>query len=111
MTDCMMYDMEYDSQVEKQIYLMNAGIMLAAKAGKGHKDKDHKEDGKEVIIPVKLIVGVTGALAGMFILLIPLPIPGKVSVGAFLLGTGINYCGEALMECAEQNRKKEPHKP
>lgn len=103
MTNCIMDNMEYDSQIEEQTYLMNAGIMLAAKAG-----KDHKEDGKEVIIPVKLVVGVTGALAGIFILLIPLPIPGKVNVGSFLVGTGVTYCADALMECAEQSRKKEP---
>lgn len=107
MANCMIYDVEYDSQLEEQTYLMNAGIMLAAKA---EKDKDRKEDDNDVIIPVKLIVGVTGALAGMFILLIPLPIPGKMNVGTFLVGTGVTYCADALIECVEQKRKKEPHK-
>lgn len=56
------------------------------------------EEPKKVEVSLKMMIGITGALCGFFILMIPLPVPGKVQVGSFLVATGIKYCVDAIIE-------------
>jgi hypothetical protein len=101
MTQCFINDIEYDSLQEEALFFQNEGIMMAAKS------KHEKDEGKEIVVPLKLIVGVIGALAGMFIAIVPLPIPGKAKVGAFLITTGVKYAADAIIEAVEERNKKD----
>lgn len=98
---CFLNDFEYDSHQEEALFFQNESITTVAKSEHG------KNEGKEVAVPLKLVVGVTGALAGMFIVLIPLPIPGKAQVGAFLLTTGVKYAADAIIEVVDEKNKKD----
>lgn len=101
MAQCFINDLEYDSLQEEALFFQNEGIMMAAKSKHG------KDEGKEIVVPLKLVVGVTGALAGMFIVIVPLPIPGKAQVGTFLITTGVKYAADAIIEAADERNKKD----
>lgn len=101
MAQCIINDIEYDSLQEEALFLQSEGITMAVKS------KHEKDEGKEVVVPLKLVIGVTGALAGMFIFIVPLPIPGKAQVGAFLITTGVEYAADAIIEANEERNKKD----
>ena len=101
MAQCFINDLEYDSLQEEALFFQNEGIMMATKSKHG------KNEGKEIVVPLKLVVGVTGALAGMFIVIVPLPIPGKAKVGAFLITAGVKYAGDAIIEAVDEKNKME----
>lgn len=95
MAQCFVNEIEYDSLQEEALFFQNEGIMMA-------KSKHRKDEGNEIVVPLKLIVGVTGALAGMFIVIVPLPIPGKTQVGTFLITSGVKYAADAIIEVADK---------
>lgn len=90
MAQCLENGIEYDATEEETLYLQMAS-------------KGNPEDNE---IPLKLVVGVTAALCGMFIVLVPLPIPAKGTTGTFLITTGLKYAADAVIEAEEQRRKK-----
>jgi hypothetical protein len=98
MEQCVIHDLEFDSLQEEALFFQNEAILFSARSS---KSKD-----PEVVVPLKLAVGVTGALAGMFIVLVPLPIPGKMQVGTFLITTGVKYAADSIIEMAEERQKQ-----
>lgn len=100
MAQCFINGIEYDATQEEALFFQNEEISMASKS---HKDKD---SGEEVVVPLKLVVGVTGALCGMFIVMVPLPIPGKDQVGVFLMTTGVKYSADAIIEAVDERNKK-----
>lgn len=101
MAQCFINDIEYDSLQEESLFFQNECILMASKSRNG------KDEGKEIVVPLKLVVGVTGALAGMFIAMVPLPIPGKAHVSTFLITTGIKYAADAIIEVTDEKNKKD----
>ena len=98
MAQCFIHEIEYDSLEEEALFFQNEVMMMTAKS------KHDQDEEQEVVVPLKLVVGVTGALAGMFIVIVPLPIPGKAQVGTFLITTGVKYAADAIIEAAEENK-------
>lgn len=75
------------------------------------KDKKKQEDEKEeteVEIPTQLIYGVTVALAGFFIMLIPFP--GCADWGKRIIFLGLGACGTCICQKAEEDKKKKENK-
>jgi len=99
MAQCFINDLEYDPFQEKALFFLSEDILNA-------KSKHGKNETKEIEVPLKLVLGVSGALAGMFIVIVPLPIPGKAQVGTFLITTGVKYAADAIIEAADEKNKK-----
>lgn len=110
--DCMNYGIDFNEENESLYYgheldydvhycAVRDSLVFRAKAA-----KHDKEDGKEIVVPLKLIVGVTGTLCGFFVLMIPLPIPGKQQAGMFLVTTGLKYSCDAVIEAMEERQKE-----
>lgn len=72
---------------------------------------DHKDKGEVQIedVPVKVVVGVTISLCGLFLWFVPLP--GCQVTGTWLLNTGIGVLGGEALERYDAydkgNRKKD----
>lgn len=114
MGECMAYGIEYTPENEalfEDAYLdydvhycaVRDSMVFRAKSAKHGKD-----DEKEIVVPLKLVIGVTGALCGFFLAIIPLPIPGKVQVASFLITTGLKYSCDAVIEAMEDKQKEKP---
>jgi hypothetical protein len=99
MAQCLVNEAEYTADEEEASFFRYKGILKQIQSKKG------KDDGEEVEIPLKLVVGITGALCGLFIVLVPLPIPGKAQAGTFLITTGIKYAADAVIEAQEKRNK------
>jgi hypothetical protein len=113
MADCMNYGVEYTPENEaiwEDTYLdynmrycaVQDAMIFTAKSAKHGGEKE-----KEIVVPLKLVVGITGALCGFFVALVPLPIPGKMQVATFLITTGLKYSCDAVIEACEDRQKKD----
>ncbi len=56
---------------------------------------------------LKLVVGVTATLCGIFILVVPFHIPPKDELAIFLITTGLVYCVDEIVN--NEDRKRAPH--
>lgn len=86
---CFAANIDYDEVAEMQLF----------RAKHGHDDK------VEIKVPFKMVVGVTGALCGLFLYFVP--IPGTGYVATFLMTTGVKYCCDAVIEAVEEREKRE----
>ncbi len=69
----------------------------------------HGKDNKQQEVPVKIMVGVTVSLCGLFLLFVPLP--GCQTAGGWLLNTGIGILGSEALDrwdtYDQENKKKD----
>lgn len=89
-------------------YEMNAldeAFMFIAKHG---KDKDSEKDEQEIVLPSLLVYGVTCALCGMFLMI--LPIPACKDWGSKMVVAGVTACANSLCAQNDKNREKEKEK-
>ncbi len=87
---CFETGIKFDTEVEFQLF----------QAKHGHDKEDEKI---EIKVPFKMVVGVTGALCGLFLYVVP--VPGTGYLAAFLLTTGVNCCMDAVIEAVEEQDK------
>lgn len=75
----------------------------------GH-DKDEKkdEDEKKVEVPALLVYGVTCALCGMFLMILPIPV--CKDWGSRMVVAGVTACANSLCSKADENKKNERDK-
>lgn len=101
MIECYENGIEYDALTEKELFQQKQALVNII-MGK-HSDK---EDIK-IEVPFKVIIGVTGALAGMFIAVVPAPVPGKDRVATFLITTGVKFVIDGVVEAVEHQKEQE----
>lgn len=89
---CFASNIDYDPILEDQMF-------------RSKHAKDREEPEIEVIVPFKMIIGVTGALCGFFLYFIP--VPGTGYLATFLMTTGVKYCCDSVIEAVQENDKKE----
>lgn len=92
---CMKYGIEYNAADEIALY-------------EAKKDKNKDEPEEEVYIPVRLIVGVTTALCGLFCAVVPIAPLNAAS--NYLMATGVGLAGDAIMTIYDQNEKEKHEK-
>lgn len=73
-----------------------------------HKDKDNQEEDNKVEVPVELVFGVTLALCGLFLMVLPLPFCKQWGDWAFK--SGVLIAGRKLAVNADENKKKDKDK-
>lgn len=101
MIECYKNGIEYDALTEKELFQQKQALVNII-MGK-HSDK---EDIK-IEVPFKVIIGVTGALAGMFIAIVPAPVPGKDKVATFLITTGVKFVVDGVVEAVEHQKEQD----
>jgi hypothetical protein len=98
---CAELDIPYSTIEADATFEMN---YLMAKAG--HKDKD-KEEVQVEDVPIKIVVGVTISLCGLFLWFVPLP--GCQTAGVWLINTGIGVLGSDALDrwdAYDKNKRK-----
>lgn len=70
-----------------------------------HKDDHSKDEKVEVRLPIRLVIGITATLCGVFLLFVPHP-GAQVAAGVFL-GKGTDLISEALLRALEEEEEKE----
>lgn len=104
-TTCIECDLPYNSEEESimfqnELAISNDYLMTKSSHGK-HKDKDKDE---EIILPLRVTIGVTMSLIGLFLYVVPFPIckaaaPWVLDTGlAFLLDQGVTEWEERQKE-------------
>ncbi len=96
----MMYqdNFQFNSQDEMMLYEEKYG-----------KDKENKDDDKEQVeIPDHLVYGVTIALCGFFLCI--LPFPSCQDWGKRMIVMGVSACANSLCNKREEYKKKEEDK-
>lgn len=89
MANCMENGIEYDAEL--------ANLDFIAKHG-------HDNEQVEIDIPIRLTIGVTIALCGVFLLFIPIPICQLWAPR--IIGTGATIPADGCIDRIEENRKK-----
>lgn len=92
MASCLELDLLFDAKEEHSLFL----TMYS-------QDKD-KDDNKEVCVPLRVTIGVTVALCGLFLFFVPFP-PCKVW-GPELMKAGVALAIEGTINRAEENEKE-----
>lgn len=88
-----------------QMNELDEEIMMANRSSKHDK---HKEEEEEIIIPALLVYGVSTALCGMFLMIIPIPV--CKDWGVRLLVAGVTACANSLCAKTDENNKREREK-
>lgn len=83
-------------------------IMITAHRASKHDKPNQEEDKEEVVIPALLVYGVTVALCGMFLMV--LPIPACKDWGGRMVVAGVTACANSLCTRTDENNKKEKDK-
>jgi hypothetical protein len=68
--------------------------------------KNGQEDGEEIIIPIRLIVGVSAALVGVFIVVVPVIPPPIKPYGTRLMGSGLMMALDACYDCYDERQRQ-----
>lgn len=89
-------------------YEMNALDELSMFIAKHGKDKDSEKEEQEIVLPSLLVYGVTCALCGMFLMI--LPIPACRDWGSKMVVAGVTACANSLCAQNDKNREKEKDK-
>lgn len=95
MADCMAYGIEYNTEIE----------CLNFMAKHGH---DMDEEKEEVVLPIRVTIGVTVALCGLFLMFVPIPI--CQAHGPTIMRTGVALAVEGTFNRVEQDQEKEKEK-
>lgn len=104
MATCMEHDLSYNAEEESLLFDNNLTTnFLMAKSTHGkHKDKDKDE---EVVLPLRVTLGVTMSLAGFFLWMVPIPI--CKAAGQVVMDIGIAFLIDAgVTEWEEKENKK-----
>lgn len=91
MADCIAYGIEYNAEVETLNFM----------AGHGH-DKD--EEKEEVVLPIRVTIGVTVALCGLFLMFVPFPI--CQTYGPNIMRAGVALAVEGTLNRVEKDQDK-----
>lgn len=94
MERCFLTDTPYNDEEEHFLFI----------AKHGHEDKEDVE----IIIPVRLTIGVTVALVGLFIIVVPIIPPPLKGYGTQMVGYGAALAAEACYSIYDENQKKKP---
>lgn len=91
-------DCQWDTLDELTLY--------EAKHGKKEdKEKDGKsEEEEEVVLPAKLVLGVSLTLCGLFLVVIPIPACKPLGQGAIALG--LEFCADSICTRIDENNQK-----
>lgn len=73
-----------------------------------HKEEDSEDEQEEVYIPAQLVFGVTLALCGLFLVVVPIPVCR--GWGQEMVASGVIICGECISEKMDDDHKKERKK-
>ena len=92
MATCYYADMPYNIEEEQLLFT----------AKHGHEN----EEEIEIIIPIRLTIGVTVALVGLFIMVVPVIPPPLKGYGTQMVGYGAALAAEACYETYDNNQKK-----
>lgn len=106
MAHCMEFDIPYNA-VEEQIlyenYMTSSPDYFEAKSNHG------KDDDEENVLPLRVTIGVTMALVGIFLYVVPFPI--CKAAAPWVLDTGLAFLGDqAITEYENQNKKDDKKK-
>lgn len=94
MADCMAYGIEYNTEVENLNFILKHG-----------HDKD---ENKEVDLPIRVTIGVTVALCGLFLMFVPVPI--CQAYGPNIMRAGVALAVEGTLNRIEQDQDREKNK-
>lgn len=89
MADCMNYGIDYDSELE------HLNFITSSVRG---------DSSLEIDVPVRVTIGVTIALCGVFLFFVPLPICQQYAPRIILTGVGI--AADGCMNRMEENKKR-----
>lgn len=79
------------------------------KASKHDKhDKDDDKDKEEIVVPALLVYGVTVALCGMFLMI--LPIPACKDWGGRMVVAGVTACANSICSKTDENNREKNKK-
>jgi hypothetical protein len=93
-----MQNYQFDEHDEQMLYT----------AKHGHEKDDDEEKKQEVDVPAQLVFGVTLALCGLFLMVIP--IPACKPWGERLVQSGVLICGNCICGKSEDDKKKDKDK-
>lgn len=74
-------------------------------AKSAHKSKKHDKEEKEVVVPIRMQIGVVCALCGYFLQIIPHPYAQGAS--KILIGFGVSCCAESAINRLEEDENKQ----
>lgn len=100
-----------ESQVNKHGTKVHHSYFKAIKKeieGEKHKDNDSVEEDGKLEAPVELVFGVTLALCGLFLMVLPFPFCKQWGDWAFK--SGVLIAGRKLAVTADENKKNEKEK-
>lgn len=101
MAYCLKYDLPYNSEEEILMYELSINDSLMAKHSHG---KDKKDGEKEIVLPLRVTIGVTMSLIGLFLYVVPLP-PCKAAA-PWVLDTEIAFLiDQGITEWEDQQKK------
>lgn len=106
MASCLEYDLPFNVEEEALVYentLVHSMVGVMAKGSHG-KDKDDKE----VVLPLRVTIGVTMSLVGLFLYVVPFP-PCR-ACAPWVLETGIAFLIDQGFTEWENNEKKKDDK-
>lgn len=86
MASCIEYGLPYNAEEELLIYQASAKVLIMLKHS---HEKDKKDNDKEIVLPLRVTIGVTMSLVGLFLYVVPLP-PCRAAA-PWVLDTGIAF--------------------
>lgn len=101
-----MYVGQYMDVEGYQFNVEDEQMLYMAKHGHDKDDKD--QDEKKVEVPALLVYGVTCALCGMFLMILPIPV--CKDWGSRMVVAGVTACANSLCSKADENKKNEKDK-
>jgi hypothetical protein len=107
LTTCLQHDLPYNAEEEAIIFqnALSSNKVLIAKSSH-EKDKDKKEHkNEELILPLRVTIGVTMSLVGLFLYVTPFPI--CKAAAPWVLDTGIAFLLDQAVTEWEDERKED----
>lgn len=96
MTDCLAYNVEYDSELEDLNFKLN------------YSSQEYDED--EIILSAQVEVGLTMALCGGFLWVVSMRAPSLKTPAEWLMGAGLTIAIQGGASQIDDNKKKDKKK-
>lgn len=107
MATCLEYALPFNAEEEALLYENTLVHSMVGKMAKGGHGKD--KDDKEVVLPVRVTIGVTMSLVGLFLYIVPFP-PCR-ACAPWVLETGIAFLiDQGVTEWESSEKKKDDKK-
>jgi hypothetical protein len=99
---------EYQMDINDVVFMVRLEKVVEKLIKYGEKGDTGKMLDTLVEVPTQLVYGVTVALAGFFIMLIPFP--GCADWGKRIIFLGLSACGTCICQKVEEDKKKKENK-